>query len=88
MKPKELLNVIVAGFGIYSLWQATRCGAEVILVKKGLFPNESSTGFIVWMFIDLIIGLILIRYGSTLTTWMLPKNWPSSRESEPEQPKE
>lgn len=39
MEPKELLNVIVAGFGIYSLWQATRCGAKVILVKKKAIPK-------------------------------------------------
>ena len=88
MKPKEILNVVVAGFGLYSLWNAFSCAVTIVTMNLGLYSSESlSKGYyMAWFVIGLVLGIVLLRYGAKLLSWILPDNWPDSDKSKPEQP--
>ena len=90
MKPRELLNVIVAGFGLYCLWRAFGCAVAITLMNTGVYPDDTySKGYyMVWFVIGLVLGILLLRFGARFLSWLIPKNWPNSDESKPEHPKE
>jgi hypothetical protein len=88
MKPKDILNVVVAGFGLYSLWKGFACAVTVALINLGICPEaESSKGYyLAWFVIGLVLGIVLLRYGAQFLSWILPAHWPASDTSKPEQP--
>lgn len=88
MKPKEMLNVIVAGFGLYSLWKGLACAVTVALVNLGFYAETTSSRgyYLAWSVIGLVLGIVLLRYGANVLAWILPENWPDSGKSKPEQP--
>ena len=90
MKPKGMLNVVVAGFGLFSLWKAFACAVGVALINLGIYTDApSSKGYyLAWFVIGLVLGIVLLRYGARLLSWMLPDNWPDSEESKRVQPEE
>ncbi len=87
MKPKDILNVVVAGFGLYSLWKAFACAVAVALINLGLYAEaESSKGYyLAWFVIGLALGIVLLRYGAKLLAWILPDHWPENEKPKPEQ---
>ena len=87
MRPKDILNVVVAGFGLYSLWKAFACAVGVALINLGIYTDApSSKGYyLAWFVIGLVLGIVLLRYGAILLSWILPDNWPDSDKSKPEQ---
>lgn len=90
MKPKDVLNIVVAGFGLYSLWKAFACAVAIALMNLGIDTyTEATKGFyLAWFVIGLVLGIVLLRYGARLLSWMLPDNWPDSEESKRVQPEE
>ena len=88
MRPKDILNVVVAGFGLYSLWKAFACAVGVALINLGIYTDApSSKGYyLAWFVIGLVPGIVLLRHGYILLSWILPENWPDNGKSNPEQP--
>ena len=88
MKPKEMLNVVVAGFGLYSLWKSLACAVTVALINLGVYAEAASSKsyYLAWFVIGLVLGVVLLRYGTTLLSWILPDNWPNGDKSKSEQP--
>ena len=58
MKPKEILNVVVAGFGLYSLWKSLACAVTVALINLGVYAEAASSKsyYLAWF----VIGLVLL----------------------------
>ena len=88
MKPNDVLNIIVAGFGLYSLWKGFACAVAVALINLGLYSEAASSKgyYLAWFVIGLALGIVLLRYGAKLLSWILPDNWPYGDKSKPEQP--
>ena len=87
MKPREVLNIVVAGFGLYSLWKAFGCAVAIIMVNTGMYSDAtfSKSYYMAWFVIGLVLGIVLLRYGAKLLSWVLPDNWPDSNKSKTEQ---
>ena len=88
MKPRDILNVVVAGFGLYSLWKSLACAVTVALINLGVYAEAASSKsyYLAWFVIGLVLGVVLLRYGARLLSWILPDNWPDNDKSKPEQP--